>query len=103
MSWKAEWSRELDLRGLREDLGTARRRGRVPVRTRLTWWAGIGVVSVLTGAPEAAAPSLLLFEALLAPGLARRPRRPMDSLSEWRPPESWRPSPEAPARGTGRP
>jgi hypothetical protein len=55
----------------------ARRRGRVPPLSRLTWWAGLGVVSVLGGAPEAALPGLAVFETLLAPRLTRRPRRPL--------------------------
>ncbi|MGH2737637.1 MAG: hypothetical protein ACRDHH_02385 [Actinomycetota bacterium] len=60
MPWQAEWSRELDRDRLRQDLGMARRRGWVPPLSRLTWWAGLGVVSVLGGAPEAAFPSLPL-------------------------------------------
>ncbi|MGH7378550.1 MAG: hypothetical protein ACREKK_14180 [Candidatus Methylomirabilales bacterium] len=81
----------------------ARRRGPVPLTSRLTWWAGLGVVSVLGGAPEAALPGLVVFETLVAPRLTRRPRRPLASLGAWRPPESWRPSPEAPAPDRGRP
>ena len=81
----------------------ARRRARVPLLSRMTWWVGVGVVSVLGGAPEAALPGLVVFETLLAPRLTRRPRRPLGPLAAWRPPESWRASPEAPAHTRGRP
>ncbi len=59
--------------------------------------------AVLAGAPEALAVGILLFEAVLAPRLARPRRRPLGSLAPWRPPDSWKPSPEAPAPTPGRP
>lgn len=98
MPWQAEWLREPDRDRLREDYARARRAGRVPARQRLVWWAGVGAAGVLGGAPEAALPALVFFEAVLAPRLARPPRRPMRPLGPWRPPDSWQPSPEAPAR-----
>jgi hypothetical protein len=96
MPWQAELVREPDR--LREDFARARPLGRVPAGQRAVWWAGVGAAALLGGAPEAALPALVLFEAFLAPRLARPRRRPMRPLAPWRPPESWRPSPEAPAR-----
>ncbi|MGH2674069.1 MAG: hypothetical protein ACRDKA_08955 [Actinomycetota bacterium] len=98
MSWQA-WFRDLDRvrRQLHEDLGVARRRGRVPVRRRATWWAAIGMVGLLAGASEPAILGIVAFELVLAPRLARFPRRSLERLVPWVPPESWHPSPEAPA------
>ncbi len=99
MTWQVEWFRDLDRVRvqLRQDLAAARFRGRVPWRRRATWWAGILAVGFLAGAPDTAIPGVVVFEMALAPRLGTRPRRPLGPLGPWRAPESWRPSPEAPA------
>ena len=99
MTWQLEGLKDLDrVRSqLREDFRVSRERGRVPPTVRVAWWAGLAVATTALGDPESALPVAALFESLLAPRLARRPRRAVGSLRLWSPPPSWRPSPEAPA------
>ncbi|MGH2682437.1 MAG: hypothetical protein ACRDIX_04300 [Actinomycetota bacterium] len=79
---------------LQEDFRATRERGKVPRRVRFGAWVSIIALSVLTGVPALALPVIVLFEAFVAPRLARPPSREMGPLREWRPPEGMT-SPEA--------
>jgi hypothetical protein len=97
MCWQAEW-RDFDrMRAqLREDLGVARRR-RLPLPVRVGAWGAIIGAAAAAGEPAVAVPGMILFEAFLAPRLGRRPQPTLGPLVPWKPPESYRDSPEAPA------
>jgi hypothetical protein len=82
---------------LREDFRATRERGRVSWRTRAAVWAAIGGASALAEVPGLSIVGVVLFEGLLAPFLARPPRREIGPLVEWKPPDSFVESPEAPA------
>jgi hypothetical protein len=81
---------------LREDLGVARSR-RLSLPVRVAAWGAILGAAAAVGEPPIAIPALILFEAFVAPRLGRPPLPTLGPLAPWRPPESYRESPEAPA------
>jgi hypothetical protein len=98
MCWQAESWRDFDrMRAqLREDLGATRGR-RLPLPVRLGAWGAIIGAAAAAGEPPIAVPGVVLFEAFVAPRLGRSPPPTIGPLAPWRPPESYRESPEAPA------
>lgn len=101
MCWEL---RDLDhLRSkLQEDFQATRERGRVPRPLRAGAWIAITAVSILVDLPVLALPAIVVFEAFLAPRLARRPPRELGPLREWTAPPGME-SPEAlPSSWAGR-
>jgi hypothetical protein len=82
---------------LAEDIRATRKRGTVSARVRMAAWAAIAILLVMAEVPVAALPAIVVFEAFVAPRIARPPARRLGRLIEWRPPESVQESPEAPA------
>jgi hypothetical protein len=79
---------------LQEDFKATRERGKVSPRLRVGAWASLGALAILAGYPVLALPAIVLFEAFVAPRLARRPPRELGALRQWNPPEGMD-SPEA--------
>ncbi|HEV8682950.1 MAG TPA: hypothetical protein VGS09_09285 [Actinomycetota bacterium] len=79
---------------LQEDFTATRERGRVPRPIRFGAWAAIAVLTTLVDLPGLSIPAIVLFEAFVAPRLARRPPRGLGPLREWKPPPGMD-SPEA--------
>jgi hypothetical protein len=69
----------------------------VPVALRAAVWAGLGALAAATGEAAAAVPAVVLFEAFVAPRLGRPTPPSIGPLRPWKPPDSYRESPEAPA------
>jgi hypothetical protein len=98
MCWQAECWRDMDrVRAqLREDF-QATREGGPSWRVRIAVWGGLFAAGAAADALAASVPAGLLFEAFVAPRLARHPPPKIGPLQPWKPPESYRESPEAPA------
>jgi hypothetical protein len=87
---------------LREDLGTSRDRRRLSPWLRMAAWALFAGGWSLVGFPLVAILAVVIFEALVVPGLSEPPRH-MDRTVEWLPSPSFVISPEAPPpRGASR-
>lgn len=71
---------------LQEDFRATRERGRVPRRVRFLAWAAIIAVAILIDLPALAFPAIVVFEAFVAPRLARPPKRELGPLRQWQPP-----------------
>jgi hypothetical protein len=71
---------------LQEDFRATRERGRVPRPIRAGAWAAIAALFILVDLPGLAVPAIVLFEAFLAPRLARKPARELGPLRPWQPP-----------------
>jgi hypothetical protein len=72
---------------LQEDYRATRERGRVPRRVRALAWAMVAALAILIDLPALAFPGILIFEAFMAPRLARPPRqRELGPLRHWQPP-----------------
>jgi hypothetical protein len=104
MCWQAECWRDLDrLRAqMREDFGVTRAR-RSPTAVRVAVWTGLGAAVAILDAAVLAIPAAVAFEALVVPRLRRPHPEVLGPLRPWRPPESYRESPEAPALWAPRP
>jgi hypothetical protein len=87
---------------IRRDLAGARERGKVPLAFRLGAWGAAGAGLWLADVPILALPAILVFEAFLAPRLARRGRPELGTLRRWRPPDSFVESPESVPPSTSR-
>jgi hypothetical protein len=72
---------------LQEDFRATRERGKVPPLVRMGAWVAIGASSVLADLPVLVLPAIVVFEAFVAPRLARRPARKLGPLREWKAPE----------------
>ena len=79
---------------LREDLGGSRDRRRLSPWLRIAAWALFAGGWSLTGFPLVAILAVVVFEAVVVPGLSEPPRA-MDRTLEWIPPPSFVISPEA--------
>lgn len=86
---------------LQEDIRATRERGRVPRSVRVGAWGAIALLLMLADLLPLVVPAIVLFEAFLAPRLARPPARELGPLREWMPPEGIE-SPEAQPTWAGR-
>jgi hypothetical protein len=96
MCWQAYRDLDYTRSRLREDIRATRERGRVPRPIRASAWALIAAPAILLGHPAPGFLGLILFEALIAPLLARPSQpRELGPLAGWRVPDSYRESPES--------
>jgi hypothetical protein len=72
---------------LQEDFRATRERGKFPRLIRMGAWVAIAASSILADLPVLSLPAIVVFEAFVAPRLARRPARKLGPLREWKAPE----------------
>jgi hypothetical protein len=87
---------------LQEDFRATRERGRVPRLVRLVSWAAITTLAFLVDLPALAFPAIVVFEAFVAPRLARRPPKELGPLREWQPPPGMESPESLPTSWAGR-
>jgi hypothetical protein len=93
--WEAlrDWDHIRDT--LRQDLGDREEQIGVSPWLRAAAWAALTLGWTLVGWPVLALPTVIVFEAVVVPGLGPRRQRELGRLTEWSPPDSFVISPES--------